>query len=334
MSTNVSSVETTSTVCIRALEASDPAKICALFTRHTPYQRDMAFWVWLNRTLPVARSIVSVATIGEEIVGHYGILPFDLRQPDGTVMRAGHGVHAFVSPEFRDRVSIFQISAHAYRQAREAGLEIVFGFPNAKYRLVQEKIERWRCVSLFNAWTKLPSGVAVESKDKLEPADLIDDDQLKAATQLWEAQDADAKGVAPLGTARWWLLRYLLHPQRPYAFHWYVRGGERRGLVVTKVFRAEGQTRAHIIDYALSGREAHDGLLNAFDMAFRSRAQQFVHWPTEPEFCAAMRRADYRPDGFETFFGFRPLAPEPLPLDAPLFQEHAWRLPIGFSDAF
>lgn len=322
---------------LRTLEPGDAAQICALFSRHTPYRRDAAFWSWLNRSFPVRPSIVAVAECAGEIVGHYGILPLELRGPNGAHWLAGHGLHAFVSPAHRDRVSIFQISALAYRLAREAGLEFVFGFPNASYRLVQEKIERWRCVALFKAWSRAAdTGGGGPASGALVPADFDDDTQLHDALALWETAEEAATGIRPVGWARWWLVRYIGHPQRPYLLHWYVCGGLRRGLVVAKIFSADGRLRAHLIDCALADGVDQSDVLRAFAAAFRGRAEHFVHWPVEPAFVAALATEGYREDGFETYFGMRTLrtgAPA-LGAEDPRLNPTAWRLPMGFSDAF
>lgn len=331
MSTISPIAEIDATVRIRDFEAADAARICALFQRHTPYRRDGDFWLWLNRLVPASPSLVAVAEVGGEVVGHYAILPVELRLADGRPVLAGHGVHAFVSPAHRQSVGIFQISAHAYRMAQAAGLRFVFGFPNANYRLVQEKIERWRRVLLFKAWTKSAGPIAAGAA-RLAPCDFRDDAQLHAAIEGWERADRDFSLVQVAGQARWWHTRYLRHPHQPYEFHWLVESGERRGLVVAKIFQAEGETRAHIVDYVLAEGQAHQDLLAAFEQHYGGRVARFVHWPVDSGFTAALVEQGYAPDGFETWFGLRALGGAAF--DPKLFEASAWRLPMGFSDAF
>jgi hypothetical protein len=323
---------------IRAFQPADAERISDLLTQHSPYKRDAAFWIWLNRTLPTRSSLVAVAESDGQVVGHYGILPFDLRLPDGTLAKAGHGVHAFVKPDFREQVSIFEITKLAYKLARDAGLVAVFGFPNVNYRLIQEKIERWRCVSLFKAWTKQSNGSSDSASGvRLESADFTDKSQLQLATNLWEIMDVSSLHIAITGQARWWMIRYVLHPQRPYSFYWYVRQGMRRGLIVAKLFIGTEETRAHIIDYVLTDGETPDDMLRAFEFELSTRATRFVHWPVEPTFVKALQNLGYQPDGFETYFGLRRLETSPTlsnPVSDPMLETSAWRLPMGLSDAF
>lgn len=321
-----------STVTIRALEPADIARITTLFQRHSTYRRDAAFWLWINRVWPVAPSLVSVAVVDDEVVGHYAILPMDLRLADGSGLRAGLGVHAFLSPEYRQAVNIFQISAYAYRQAQAAGLALVYGFPNAQYRLVQEKLERWRRVALFKAWTKPAMTAAVTTSARLMLADLRADEELQAALRLWEQADRTGEGVRPANCARWWQVRYLAHPQQPYQLHWLHTANGTPGLVVAKIFQTEGTARAHLVDYVLGENQTAAELLAAFEKEYAARVTQFVHWPTDAALTKALVEADYQPDGFETYFGLRALgtaAPAPALLEAA-----AWRLMPGLSDAF
>lgn len=321
----------TAAVRVRGFEPADAARICALFQRHTAYRRDAAFWWWLHRALPAQPSFVAVAVAGAEIVGHYAILPLALREAAGRVFRAGLGVQAFVSPAHRQAVSICEISAHAYRQAAAAGLELVVGFPNANYRLVQEKLERWRRVALFPAWTKAAGPVAPEGAE-LAPVRWEDDGERHAALALLEEADQRPGTVRIAGLARWWEARYRQHPQRPYQFHWLREAGERRGLAVTKQFGAEGERRAHLIDHVLAPDAAPGALLRAFAREQAGRTDRLVLWPEEPAFTAALVEEGFQPDGFDTWFGGRALGGAGGP--AGWETAAAWRLPMGLSDAF
>lgn len=330
MSATLTAPDCATRLRIRGYEPGDETAVCELFSRHTPYRRDFAFWHWLNREVPTQPSVVAVAELDGEIVGHYGILPVELRLPDGATVLAGHGVHAFVSPDCRGEAGIFQISAKAYQLAAQAGVQFVYGFPNPNYRLVQEKIERWRCVSLFKAWTK-PAAAPDRPRASLVRFDAGDETQRAAAIRLWEACDRTGAGIRVADTARWWLRRYLWHPHAPYEIHWLRAAGTRVGLVVTKLFRSESGTRAHLIDCVLAGASAEE-LLAAFEAEFAARAETFAHWPMDAEFAAALAAGGYREDGFETYLGVRALAGGELP--AGVLTAANWRRPMGLSDAF
>ena len=192
-------------------------------------------------------------------------------------------------------------------------------------------MERWRSVSLFKAWTK-PAGARGNGSVRLAAADLADEAQLHAAIALWEQADQDSSSICIAGTARWWQTRYLQHPQQPYQFHWLLAAGERRGLVVSKIFTAEGETRAHIVDHVLDEGQKPADLLAAFEDAFSGQAARFVHWPVDAAFNVALVEGGYQPDGFVTWFGLRALGGTKL--DPKLLEASAWRLSMGFSDAF
>ena len=54
---------------IRLYKSGDAKGINEMFTKHTPYLRDDAYWTWINRI--VGQSISVVAECDDRIIGHY-----------------------------------------------------------------------------------------------------------------------------------------------------------------------------------------------------------------------------------------------------------------------
>ncbi|MDA7664098.1 GNAT family N-acetyltransferase, partial [bacterium] len=208
---------------IRPYQPRDAQQVCDLLTKHTSYQRDAAFWLWSNRVWPESRSIVTVAEEEGVVVGHYAILPLTLNVGNRK-LSAGIGVHAFIAPSHRKKVPIFQISKKCYAQAKEAGLQLIWGFPNANYCLIQEKVEGWQRVELFDAWVK-PVAQKDASRLKIKSIDPDDSTQLLQLNDLLDAcslGDRAGWGASLAG----WLDRYHHHPQNTYQFHIAQSGAE------------------------------------------------------------------------------------------------------------
>ena len=125
---------------IRYYNPGDGKKISDLFTKNTTLLRDDKFWIWINRIL-CSDSIVAVAEKNNEIVAHYAFIPRNIIVGN-EILKSGIGLHAVVSPDVRNSLSIFQISNLVYDKARKDGYDLIYGFPNTNYRLIQEKIER------------------------------------------------------------------------------------------------------------------------------------------------------------------------------------------------
>ena len=92
-----------------------------MFTKHTPYLRDDAYWTWINRI--VGQSISVVAECDDRIIGHYAVVPRNLIVKN-RVLKAALGIHAFVDPDFRREISIFEISNYLYRIAQDKGIQV------------------------------------------------------------------------------------------------------------------------------------------------------------------------------------------------------------------
>ena len=111
-------------VRIREYISSDRDKICQLLSEFTEYKRDTEFWIWINRLIGTDESIVSVATDGDEIIGHYAIVPHNLMLNEISI-KSGLGIHAFIHPEYRGKVLMYKISELAYEIAKKRGISII-----------------------------------------------------------------------------------------------------------------------------------------------------------------------------------------------------------------
>lgn len=319
---------------IRAYKPGDAIGICDLLSRYTKYKRDEAFWLWINRVWPDAPSIVAVAEEENEIVGHYAILPQELSINQKRVM-GGLGVHAFVAPPFRNKVPIFAISKHCYKLAQKAGLKLVWGFPNKNYRLIQEKVEKWRCVHQFRAWQRTLGTVPV-SEYSLEQICLSDArQQIQLNNFLETLPDNSRSGIS--ATLISWLHRYHAHPQETYQFHFLKKRETLHGAVVSKIYTDPETTCkvGHIVEFRLSDNEHSFGLLAATELMFhKSGINQLVLWPVNPDFQAVLGEAGYLPEGFETFFGVKLLDTTFHDEFDQLTNICHWNLNMGMSDVF
>jgi hypothetical protein len=319
---------------IRPYQPGDAALVSELFTRNTPYLRDAAFWLWIHRVWPTENSISVVAEDNGNIVGHYAILPMPLSL--GSIpVRAGLGVHAFVAPEYRGKVPIFQITKKCYGLAKDAGIQMLWGFPNANYRLIQEKVEGWRCVELFNAYEKKP-------RTNTSPLELVPinpdnaSDWLRLSDYLDRFQHSGkSEACESVPTLKGWYNRYVRHPQNDYGFHLAMQGGNEVAALVTKVYenRDTGEKVGHLVD--LASAPPHDvALIATLEAWFSTRVDQLCFWPLRESFRKALESADFQATGFSTFFGIKLLDPDLEPHMSTILDTNSWELNMGMSDVF
>ena len=323
-------------VKIRAYQPGDAVQICNMLSRYTKYQRDEAFWLWINRILPDQSSIISVAEVDGEIVGHYAILPMELSIGSKSY-KAGLGIHAFITPPARTLVPIFMVSKYCYRLAKEAGLQFIWGFPNSNYRVIQVKVEKWHCVDTFNALEKDistvaagPDGYALKEVDPLNPVDML---QL---SELLEQSSRNAS-VQVEATINKWLRRYTMHPQSQYQIMLLSERDNIIGVVVTKCYQdvSNATILGHIMDYRLKETCDLEKMITATEQHFKSLGVgRAVLWPFNVELREVLTQKGYQSSGFDTFFGIKLIDRSMESEFQNLRSINNWNLTMGMSDVF
>lgn len=314
-------------IIIRPYQCGDAKGIFNLFQQYTPYKRDEAFWVWINRIL--AHSIISVAELNGDIVGHYAILPRICRLKNGSLVRSGLGIHAFVEPKHRDKVSIFSISSLAYKLAKDCGIQFIYGFPNVHYRLIQEKIERWKKVELFNALVKKPDQISSSLKFNWTKIGERNYKDLLELNELFEKNELKYNGF--VSGLDFWYKRYFHHPQNLYEVWKVSNNGLTAGFLVSKLFEVEGFIRLHIVDFIFSNTHKLTDFLPDIESKFNN-VKEMVFWPFNPEVSESLKEYGFVDEGFDTYFGIKIL--DKSIDDSLILDFRDWHLAMGDSDAF
>lgn len=112
----------------RRFEARDRDSVLSLFEAAFGKPRDPAQWKWefLGGPRP---ALIVVAESDGKIVGHYAILPRKIKV-GGKTLESGLVVDVMTHPDFGKRGIFVNSGLEAFRQAKEAGLQILMGFPN------------------------------------------------------------------------------------------------------------------------------------------------------------------------------------------------------------
>ncbi len=318
---------------IRAYKPEDGLKISTLFTKYVTYLRDDKFWVWINRFF-TQESIVAVAECDEKIIGHYAVLPQTIKI-DGKDYSAGLGIHAFIAPEYASNFSIFQISSFAYQLAKDQGLDFVYGFPNKNYRLIQEKIERWKKVSLFNALELPKENLICENNSEyaIEQIDFSDFSDFYMLNDILEKKEY--KRVEIGQSVSNWNNRYILHPQKPYVFFRLYYQKNVCGYFVGKFYRNNNTNYFHVVDFATYG---YVTMKDALSVLFSHQKKNFdviSCWKGNDETNKAFNEMGFLETGFDTFLGVKILNKEVGKIISDtLLDFDNWRLVMGNSDAF
>ena len=319
-----------SEVVIRNYKCHDAEGINAMFTKYLPYVRDEKFWVWLNRIIG-GSSIAFVAEYEGKIIGHYAIVPRDMYY-NGSSIKAALSVHAFVDPDYKNKVFIFQITQKLYQYAKKQGIQLIYGFPNANYRNIQLKLEKWKQVDLFKSYeydlreNEATQNVGVDSS-------LIQNIDFTTLYELSQILDKSSV-ISLLSDARYWMERYMLHPQKLYDIYALRKDNNTKCYFVTKIYESSGVKYYHMIDYKMNSEDNYSDLLNAYEKLGRNKDMDVLSvWQGDDAFKESILEKGFKQKGFETFLGIKILDDSLIGVED-ILNINNWRLVMGDSDAF
>jgi hypothetical protein len=317
---------------IREYQPGDAKKIVSLLASNTVYLRDENYWLWINRIWPEQDSIIVVAEEDGILLAHYAILPIPIHI-GGRIIPAGLGIHALVDPSARSKVPIFQITKRCYKIAKDRGIELLYGFPNRNFRLIQEKVEGWKCVRHFNALVKVakPSNYTTLTLDNVR----FDDPIARLRIHDLLEQTSDDSLFTTLPSYEGWIRRFALHPQTQYEFHIITKSGVDLGVIVSRIYKdVSGVSEAQIVEMIAPKDFEQREVIAAFENHCAKFTDNVCLWPLDKNFETAAISSGYSSIGFDTFFGIKVLDPK-LSDEYPKITNYAaWRLPMAMSDVF
>ena len=328
-----------SKLILRLASSNDAEKICLLFKKVAPeYDRKINFWVWINRMLSDCNSVISIAEYNGDIIGHYAIIPQKVIIND-LEYTSGLGVHAVIQNGRNDLVSIYEISNLAYKEAKRLGFKFIYGFPNKNYRLIQEKIERWKPVDLFKSYEfdindyKLDKTIEVfkisrldnSSSSFFEIARTIDNSFLNSSIHI-------KKGL------NYYCNRYINHPHSLYESYMVTDQSGNKANLFLKTFEDihTGTIKGHLIDFTKQKGFSTKNILDVSISILKERnVNRMSFWPINIEIKNIFKMLKIEAFGFETFFGIKFLDKVfEKEFKEELLEIDNWTLHMGDSDAF
>lgn len=315
-----------SKIVIRQGGIEDVDSILKLLNKELPqYWNDNPkdFWVWTNKNLSHKESIITLAEYKNKIIGYYCIIPKLLKINNGCdLIQSGMGIHAVVDSDYRKNVSIMEITNLAYKIAKEHGIKMIYGFPNNNYYLIQEKLEKWDKVEIFNSieikmLEKFKTVYELtEVKNKFNMEVIIDD-------LLSISKDSS-----------YYYDRYINHPRSLYKSFFVTKNNKKVGLLVTKIFES---SKGHIIDFIINKKLNYEDVIKLSNNYFLDNGIDLLSvWPTSNKFKKAISNIYSKlSDGFNTNFYVKFLDKDfKTKYKNDITNIDNWNLPMGVSDAF
>tara|TARA_Y100001973_G_C5208104_1_gene343174 strand:+ start:7957 stop:8907 length:951 start_codon:yes stop_codon:yes gene_type:complete len=313
-------------IIIRQGSVKDIDSILELFNREIPNHwtdKPRDFWIWTNEYLSNEQSIISIAECEDRIIGYYCIIP-KLLKIDNKLVKVGMGIHAVIDSDFKKDVSIMEVTNLAYRIAKESDIKMIYGFPNNNYYLIQEKLERWNKVQIYNS-------IETEMTEKFDTSY-----QLKEVDIKYDMNIKDDELVSIDKDISYYHTRYIKHPRSLYKSFYVIDEitWDVVGLLITKIFNSE---KGHIIDFIIDGKVSHKDIIKLSNNYFIDKGiTNLSVWPTSIKFKEAIHNLyDNCYDGFNTNFYVKFLDEDfKMKYKDEITNINNWNLPMGESDAF
>ena len=321
---------------IRLGTSKEASGICSLIQKVAPqYKRDIEFWTWINQYINGENSpIISVAEIKGEIIGHYAILPRQIKF-NGELMEIGFGIHAVIDNEKTHLVSIFEVSNLAYKTAKAKGLKFIYGFPNKNFRLIQQKIERWERVSLFNALETTIENIEL-SDQKYCFEELTNSPKDIGKFNVVFDEQTENEYYSFSKSFNYFIQRYFKHPHNLYSIFLAKNKLGKSFVLVTKRFDDNDKIKGHLVDYVITENVDHTEIIDAsLQILSETGVEVFSFWPINSSIKQILMQKGFNELGFDTFFGIKFLNKDFKNNFKDLLLDFSnWQLLMGDSDAF
>lgn len=245
---------------IRASRAGDENGIRRLFETCHRRPLDPDVWRWRYASQPHGAPVTDVAVDGGEIVGHVSALPVRLER-GAEALKAGLWVDLMIDPAHRNLTLFLDMAEANRRRCAEAGVEMLFAFPNGKSFPVLKRMLGWQdagdILSLEGKLSLLTRPTGGSRAERIETFGAEFDDlwaRLRPADRLCGARGAER--------LNW---RYRGRPRSAYPV-WSSRdaSGRLSGFIVAKTFDGPEGRIGDILDFWFDpAAAASGGLLNA-----------------------------------------------------------------------
>jgi GNAT superfamily N-acetyltransferase len=115
---------------IRPYQTGDKKHILELFRQSYGRDLDERFWAWRFRDGPAGTGVIYLSWDGDVLAAHYAVTPVIMRI-NGQDWLTGLSGTTMTHPDYRGRGLFPRLAQRTYAYMTEAGMGLVWGFPNA-----------------------------------------------------------------------------------------------------------------------------------------------------------------------------------------------------------
>jgi len=277
---------------VKKVEKNDIQRVLDLFAVADPrHIRNISFYLWRNFNNPFGESLSYVILDGnsEVPIGHYSFSPcyFSFFNKRFKVALAQQAV---IHPDYRSSSNIYKLANFALNDLKKQGFDFVFGFPNDKFRLVQEKLLRWDQICIFPAKVFSISSILKEStvtdnfpRYTFKRVNKKDLEQRKEEIDkyLTEKNENNQSKLKMLVDTKWLEWRFFNNPREHYILFLAEINKHFAGIIVVKPFYNGEELIGHIVHLEGTNSAVVKGLIyQGLHYLFKElKVQKLVNWP-------------------------------------------------------
>jgi hypothetical protein len=139
---------------VRRYRDGDERAIVKLLNSTFENWGDLEYWKWRYKKNPAGSPIIWVAQVGDEIVGHYSIIPVIMKVGNAYVT-GSFACHAATHRDYREKGVFSSVVNRCLQDAGEKAIPITYGFANTGLGPTYERYERMGQICLLGRMVKV-----------------------------------------------------------------------------------------------------------------------------------------------------------------------------------
>lgn len=318
----------------RDYREGDERQILALFKEVFGQELSLAFWRWRFIENPFGRGIIKLLFDGQELIGHYALMPVAVQVKSGVV-KAAFSMTTMTHPDYSGKGIFAYLAEETYKLCQERGLNFVYGFPNRNSYPGFAKRLRWHLAKMTVLKERQPSATKrrpIRTNLSVKKVERFED----TMDLLWD-RVKEGYAVAIPRTKQYLNWRFVSSPDVQYAK--YIVSDSYQtilGYVVLKTYTGDNIRRGHIVDImSVTDEEIVRVLLDsARDYYFRDGTVDISCWlPQNSFYSNILEKEGFVREETDTYFGVRVFDEANL-LAKGVEQLSSWFITMGDSDVF
>lgn len=318
---------------VREFIPGDEMGILQLFNITFRRPLDINLWKWRYLESPYGKGVIRLMFDNDTLVGHYAVNPMPLFI-NGAIETAAISMTTMTHPDYSGCGIFTQLASDAYEGCRQAGIKIVFGFPNENsYPGFTGKLN-WKgfghILGFEASWQRC--SLSIDPSFTLKEMKTSD----AQIDHLWGKVKRADRIMAPRTTefVDW---RYFQKPGNEYHIYGLFNTKQiLEGMLVLKLLKQGKRKIGNIVDFISPDEQLTQKSLLAGALGYfmDNNTKEIKCWPPKDKHLITLLHEEgFIQKEWPTYFGIKILSEEHK--NSPLVNDkYNWSMQMGESDVF